>query len=93
MNGAQQTERFTAVRRAELRIADLELVLMKLAEETVRDRAQVDTQQRELVDGVNGAIAQLAHDLDHRIGLVARNLTRFEQRSFWQRLRWIVRGS
>lgn len=103
MNGVQQVERFTAVRRAELKIADLELLLMTLADEIVRDREQLDKQHQDLIDGVNAAIRaalqaeradreQLAHDLDHRIGLVARTLTRVEQRTFWQRLRWIVRG-
>lgn len=98
MNGVQQTERFTAVRRAELRIADLELLLMKLAEEVVSDRRSVDELQTD-VHGLSlyyredgETRRQDDFDRDHRISLVYQQIDRFEHQTLWQRLRWIVRG-
>lgn len=98
MNGVQQVERFTAVRRAELKIADLEIILFKLAEEINSDRRSVDELKDDLV-GLGLAIRedrddrrQDDFDRDHRISLVYQQIDRFETQTFWQRLRWIVRG-
>lgn len=88
MNGAQQVERFTAVRRAEKRLDDLELLLTALAAEVVTDR-----------EFIRGAVTQDRAVSDRRhlastanIDAVRLRSLSLEQRTFWQRLRWFVRG-
>lgn len=87
MNGAEQVARFSATQRLEKRLEDLELVVVKMAEETVRDREALDTQHQELIDAVNAALtAALAAERAYVDTFLAGQ-------TLWQRLRWLVRGA
>lgn len=93
MNPAEQRARFTAVSRAEKRLDDVELCLTSLAAEIVKDRENLDKQHAELIAGVNDAFAGTRGECAERVYALAAVFNDFTlRRTFWQRLRWLVRG-
>lgn len=98
MNGAQQRERFTAVSRAEKRLDDIETLLPALGSEMIADRKAREELTTD-VQGLGTAIIEdraarekLADEFGQRVQAVYLRSLYLEQRTFWQRLRWIVRG-
>lgn len=81
MNGTAQRERHTAVKTAERRIDDLDLVVQALSIEIVQYRDQFgETLERE----------RQARQAD-RIG-ARQDHHAFISKTLWQRLRWLVTG-
>lgn len=94
MNGAEQRQRATAVNRAEARLDHIEPVIIALAEEIVKNRdaaaAAVNderTHRLKLADEQRGYV-----DAEDRATLL-RAKAAFTSMTFWQRLRWLVRGT
>lgn len=81
MNGAQQVERFTAVRRAEKRLDDIEILLPALAQEMVADREAAATANLLRMREIDSCETALQNEERIRENL---------RRSFWQRLRWMA---
>lgn len=92
MNGAEQVARFSATQRLEKRLEDLELVVETMAVEIVKGRELHDQQHREIVDGVNQALGDLGQQCRQRGISIRESAIAFEHQTFWQRLRWLVRG-
>lgn len=93
MNGPEQRQRHLAVHRAEQRLDDMELVLVRMATELVHERegyakaiAQERTHRLTLAD------EQRAY-VDGELRKLSARLFRCETQTVWQRLRWIVRGA
>lgn len=93
MNGLEQRARFTAVSRAEKRLDDLELVLGKMAEETVRDRAQLAEDIDVFNERVRVHTEREALRIDTLCAALADRLGVLEQRTPWQRLRSLIWGA
>ena len=96
MNPAEQRQRFTAVSRVEQRLENVETTVLGLAQQLVDDRAERDRQIREVVDNTN-AILAAGHEaqrayIDMRDELLDLRIRALRDRTFWHRLRWLVRG-
>jgi ribosome-binding protein aMBF1 (putative translation factor) len=86
MNGAEQRERFTAVSRMEKRVEDIELIVEQFATEIVADRERLDLQHQELITAVNLAIGAALQEERAYVDAFVHG------RTFWRRLRWVIRG-
>lgn len=86
MNGTEQRERFTAVSRVEKRVEDVELIVEQFAKELVADRVRLDQQHRALIDALNAAVQRALTEERAYVDAFLYG------RTFWRRLRWIVRG-
>lgn len=94
MNGVEQRQRHLAVSRAEARLDDMELVIVRMAKEIVEEREgyakainaerthrlKLADEQRAYVDGEDRAT-------------LLRARWAFQSMTLWQRLRWLVRGA
>jgi hypothetical protein len=99
MNGAEQRERFTAVRRAEKRLDDVEAVTEGLGQVIVDDRTLVAERFRDvaaLIATLERALADERTMRKAEIDACETALANEERiretlcHSVWQRLRWLV---
>lgn len=92
MNGAEQRERFTSVQRLETRLErrleDLELVVEAQTALIVRQKELLEQDLQVFIERVRVHHERLtATDLN-----LKNHLDAFTHLTFWQRLRWLVRG-
>jgi hypothetical protein len=92
MNGTEQRARHVAIRTAEKRLDDVETFLTALAAEIVKDReGYLRAVNEERTHRLKLADEQRAYvDREDRKQECA--LAAFKTMTFWQRLRWFVRG-
>lgn len=93
MNPEQQRARFTHTQRLEIRLEDLELVVVDgLAKQIVADRAQGQEDLQVFNERLRVYAEREAARLDAADAALAARLDAFTDLTFYQRLRWLVTG-
>jgi hypothetical protein len=91
MNGEEQRARHTAVERAEKRLDDLELIVVKMAEQAVEYRTTLNEDFAVYRERLRLYTAREIARLDEANTRLARQLDTFTNATRWQRIRWMLR--